>query len=141
MNKHFEHIKTAESILSEYGNVLATIDHTSYGVADSLLPYSKDQIMDAIQLLLLELSDEQQSAQDGLIQGYVILAHFIPNEQLTILNSVHSVFNLDDIGQQSCSIAADAGKIITAIKLEMERLLNEIQIFLSKKPKLDQGKC
>ncbi|GMR15959.1 MAG: hypothetical protein BMS9Abin31_0258 [Gammaproteobacteria bacterium] len=133
MNKHLEHIKYAEGVLNQYGNVLSTIDHASYGVADSLLPFSKEQIMEAIQVLLLELGDGQESAQDGLIQGYVILAQFIPDEQVAILNSVHSVFDVDGIGQQSCTIAEDAGKIITSIKLEMEQLLNEIQLFLSKK--------
>lgn len=127
-----ESIQNANSILSRYGKVLSKFDQTSYGIALSKLPNSKIEIKNAIQLLLLELGKDESKLQEGLIQGYVILAQFIPDEKITILLEANNIFNNDSIDKTAYKIAEQASHIINTIKLEMEDLMEEIQLYISK---------
>ena len=86
-------IQNANSILNQYGKVLSTFDQSSYGIPLSKLPYDKVEIKNAIQLLLLELGTDDLKIQQGLIQGYVILAQFLPDDKITILLEANSIFN------------------------------------------------
>lgn len=125
-------IKHANSILKEYGKVLSIFDQSSYGIPISKLPYEKIEIKNAIQILLLELGSEDAKLQEGLITGYAILAQFIPDEKIEILVKANSIFNKDNVDKNSYETAEHASKIINAIKLDMEELMNEIQLYISK---------
>ena len=125
-------VKNADTILNEYGKVLSEFDQSSYGIPISKLPYEKIQIKNAIQLLLLELGSEDSKLQEGLITGYAILAQFIPDEKIAILLKANTIFNNDSIDKTSYQIAEQASQIINTIKLDMEDLMSEIQLYITK---------
>ncbi|MFV2059384.1 MAG: hypothetical protein ACC653_01800 [Gammaproteobacteria bacterium] len=125
-------IKNADTILNKYGKVLSEFDQSSYGIPLSKLPYEKIEIKNAIQLLLLELGKDDSKLQEGLITGYAILAQFIPDDKIVILLKANSIFNSDTIDKTSYEVADQASKIINTIKLEMEELMSEIQLYISK---------
>jgi len=125
-------IQDANTILKKYGKILSGFDQSSYGIPDSKLPCDKMEIKNAIQLLLLELGSDNSQLQEGLISGYAILAQFIPDEKITILLKANNIFGNDTIDKTSYEIAKQASQIINAIKIEMEELMNEIQLYVSK---------
>ncbi len=125
-------IQTANTILKKYGKVLSLYDQSSYGIPLSKLPYKKIEIKNAIQILLLELGSENSKLQEGLITGYVILAQFIADEKITILLNANNVFNNDSIDKTSCETAEQASHIINSIKLDMEELMNEVKLYISR---------
>jgi hypothetical protein len=127
-----ESIQNANTILKKYGKVLSVFDQTSYGIPISKLPYDKIEIKNAIQLLLLELGTEDSKIQEGLITGYAILAQFIPDEKINILLNANKIFHNDTVNESSFNIAEQAAQIINTIKLDMEELMNEIQLYISK---------
>jgi len=125
-------IQEANAILKKYGKILSSFDQSSYGIPISKLPCDKQSIKNAIQLLLLELGNDQSNLQEGLITGYVILAQFISDEKTTILLQANTIFDKETIDTNSYGIAEQASQIISAIKLDMEELMNEIQLYISK---------
>ena len=125
-------IQNANSIVNKYGKALSEFDQSSYGIPISKLPYDKIEIKNAIQLLLLELNTDDSKLQEGLITGYTILAQFIPDEKIAILLQANNVFNNETIDKTSYEIAEQANQIINSIKLDMEELLNEIKLYISK---------
>jgi len=125
-------IQNANTILNEYGKVLSGFDQSSYGIPISKLPYDKIEIKNAIQLLLLELGTDDSKLQEGLIQGYVILAQFIPDEKTAILLQANDIFIKESIDKSSYNIAEQASQLINTIKLDMEELMNEVKLFISK---------
>ncbi|VAW96893.1 hypothetical protein MNBD_GAMMA22-1242 [hydrothermal vent metagenome] len=125
-------IAHANTILNDYGKVLSIFDQSTYGIPVSKLPHDKIEIKNAIQILLLELGSEDAKLQEGLITGYAILAQFISDEKIEILVKANSIFNKDNVDKTSYEIAETASKIINAIKLDMEELMNEIQLYISK---------
>jgi len=128
-------IQDANILLSQYGKVLSVFDQSSYGIPLTKLPCDKIEIKNAIQLLLLELGTEDSKIQEGLIQGYVILAQFLPDDKISILVKANTIFNSESIDKTSYDIAEQASKIISSIKLEMEELMKEIQLYISKSEK------
>jgi hypothetical protein len=132
MTNNSDALQDANEILNTYGKVLSEFDQSSYGIPISKLPYDKIQIKNAIQLLLLELGTDDSKLQEGLITGYAILAQFISDEKIAILLKANTIFNNESIDKTSYEIAEQASKIINTIKLDMEELMNEIQLYISK---------
>lgn len=123
----------AEIIVSEYGKLLSATNPSIYGVPISQLPYEKEQIKIAIQILILTVDKADEKIQEGLIQAYVYLAQFIEDEKVrlaekgrTILEKETAEQNIDDL-----ELANQAVQTINGIKSDMENLMNEIRLLVS----------
>lgn len=100
---------TAEKIVNEYGKVLEQTSHLVFGAPESLLPYKKEIIKEAIKVTLDILEPEEQEIREHLRVGYMELARFIPDEEAEIAS----------IGQNlltSCSPNASKEEILEYLK-------------------------
>jgi len=75
---------TAEKIVNAYGKVLEQVSHMSFGAPESLLPYKKEIIKEAIKMSLDIIEPEDQEIGENLRVGYMELARFIPDEEAEI---------------------------------------------------------
>lgn len=134
-------IEEAETIVSEYGKLLSTIEPSIYGIAISRLPFGKEQIKIAIQTLILAIDKDDEKVKESLIQAYVYLAQFIDDEKVTIAENGRIILetesseasnvlphnpNTDDL-----ELANQAVQTINSIKTEMENLMSEIRLVIS----------
>jgi hypothetical protein len=78
----------ATKVVRDYGKVLAEVIPGVHGLPESLLPHSKDQIRNAIFMLLENLEPEHNALKESLARGYVYLAQFVPDIDAAISNSV-----------------------------------------------------
>ena len=123
-------IKAAELILNDYGQVLSNTEPNGYGLPISLLPHSKDKIKDAIQLLLGVLGDDPATIKESLIQGYVFLAQFVPDEDVKLINQSYSIIQQAEPSEHELEQADNAARIINRIKLDMENLLEDLRFIM-----------
>ncbi|MDH5443943.1 MAG: hypothetical protein OEY52_00210 [Gammaproteobacteria bacterium] len=124
-------LHNAEQIVQDYGRLLGTITLGAYAHPGSLLPHTKDQIKDSIQLLLREIGHENTDIKNSLVEAYVLLAKFISEEDAALLEKGREALSR---GEADCSFIEEAGnatKIINNIKLEMENLTEDLKIFLN----------
>ncbi|MDH5180018.1 MAG: hypothetical protein OEZ39_06850 [Gammaproteobacteria bacterium] len=130
MSETPDKLQHAELILRDYGKVLSTITAMGYAHPVSLLPHTKDQIKDAIQALLTELGDADGRLRDSLFEAYVLLAKFIPDEDVATLENGQSIMAKRESSDTDLETADRAAKLINSIKLEMEALTADLTIFL-----------
>jgi len=80
-------LETAKTIVKNYNEVL-TKAKSSY-IPESLLPFSKEQIKDAIKVcLLVHNTNENFQYQCDLTTAYVTLSNFIPDKKAAISDNV-----------------------------------------------------
>lgn len=130
-NDHITKLKQAEQITRDYGKLLGEITSAAYAHPGSLLPHSKDQIKDAIQLLLTEIGQDNADVRNSLIEAYVLLAKFISEEDAAILEKGRDALARGEADTSFIEEADQATKIINNIKLEMENLMEDLKIFLN----------
>ncbi len=130
-NDHIIKLRQAEQITQDYGKLLGEITSAAYAHSGSLLPHSKDQIKDAIQLLLNEIGQDSAEVRNSLIEAYVLLAKFISEEDTAILEKGHDALIKGKADNHFIDDADQATKIINNIKLEMENLMEDLKIFLN----------
>lgn len=118
----------AQAVLRDYGAVLASLGDAACGIAESRLPHPRETIKAAIQRLLLELEGRDRALVDGLVEGYAMLAQFIPDGQADILRRGRRALSSGDPSHPDWADAEASTRIMTAIKLEMESLLREIRL-------------
>lgn len=111
--------------------MLGEITSAAYAHPGSLLPHSKDQIKDAIQLLLTEIGQDNADVRNSLVEAYVLLAKFILEEDAAILEKGHAALSKGKADDSFIEDADRATKIINNIKLEMENLTEDLKIFLN----------
>lgn len=128
---HVARLKQAEQIIQDYGKLLGEITSAAYAHPNSLLPHTKDQIKDAIQLLLAELGQDDNNVKNSLIEAYVLLAKFIAEEDAAILEQGRAALARGEADSSFIEEAAQATKIINNIKLEMENLMEDLKLFLN----------
>ena len=131
-----QQLESAEKVISAYGQLLATMEPSFYGLPLSKLPFTITEIKDSIYCVLNVLEDDNQEIKDSLTNAYVFLGQFVPDDE--ILTVQHALGVLKD-STQAPPDAADieqAGFITSKIKLRMEDNLEEIQLFLSEKTSL-----
>lgn len=107
----------ATKVVTDYGRVLAQVQPGVHGVPESLLPHSREQIRDAIRMLLTHLEPEQTALRESLARGYVYLAQFVPDA-----DSTAAMPSAADAGAPNLA----AMRRINRIKLDMERALEEL---------------
>lgn len=113
----------ATRVVSDYGKVLAQVSPGVYGLPESLLPYPKERIREALRFLLQNVVQEHPELREGLARGYVYLAQFVADDDAeTIARGAASA-----TGQSPDSGDAEpAMRLINRIKAEMEQALNEL---------------
>lgn len=124
-------LQQAEQIVQDYGKLLGNITLAAYAHPGSLLPHSKDQIKDAIQLLLTELAQENSEVKNSLIEAYVLLGKFISEEDAALLEKGREALAKGEADSSFIEEAGNATKIINDIKLEMENLMEDLKIFVN----------
>ena len=129
-NEHIIKLRQAEQITQDYGKLLGEITSASYAHPGSLLPHTKDQIKDSIQLLLTEIGQDNGSVRNSLIEAYVLLAKFIPEEDASILEKGREALSKGEADSSFIEDAGQATKIINDIKLEMENLMETLSYLL-----------
>ncbi len=130
-------LRKAEQIVQVYGQVLERTASMVYGTPQSLLPYPKDEIKQAIRLALLPLEASREGSRDPELEhmremlrvGYVELARFIPDEEAKIASMGQSALNSGDTNHPGWKFAERSIQIMNGICEGSELLLNELNRF------------
>ena len=123
-------LASAERIVSAYGEVLARLKHVNTALPSSLLPYTKADIKQAIQTLLWEFDDLDHAVRNSLIQAYVYLEQFIPDNKVVIVAHGQAAIQSADPEHPDWHYADEANRIITQIKMNMEDAMQDMRIYL-----------
>jgi len=108
----------ATKVVSDYGKILARVQPGLHGMPESLLPYSKAKIRNAILMLLEQLEPQHSAVKESLARGFVYLAQFVPDADAAVLGShAHAP------GQDN----EPALRLMNRVKLDMERALEELR--------------
>ena len=126
-------IEQAESIVNTYGALLNNLKHVNTALSVSLLPEKKDVIKQAIQTLLWELEGLDDITRNSLVQGYVFLEQFLPEDQVEILARGQAAIQSADPEHEDWAYADQPNNIVTNIKVAMENALQEMSIYLPPK--------
>ena len=127
LNDKLQH---AESIVNAYGAILADMEQVSTAYPVSLLPHSKEEIKEAIQTLLWEIEDAEPNVRNGLIQAFVYLEQFIPDNKVEILDRGQTAIQSGDPAHTDWQYADEANRIVMQVKAAMEDALNEMRFFI-----------
>ncbi len=119
--------KLATKVVAQYGKTLAQLEPGLYGFPESWLPYQKEQIRTAIIHLLKRIGPENNDIREGLVNGYVYLAQFIPDVEANLVARGQAALSSPMANIDALKDAPKALKIINTIKLEMEQSLDEIK--------------
>ena len=125
-------VEQAEELVHTYGALLARLKHVNTALPASLLPCEKDQLRQAIQTLLWELDELDHESRNGLVQAYVYLEQFLPDEQVEILARGQAAIQSADPEHEDWLFANEANDIVTQIKVAMENAMQDMRIFLDK---------
>lgn len=123
-------IEDAQQIVNAYGALLSKLGVVNTGYPQSLLPYTKEQIQQAIQTLLWEFDATEIEVRDSLAQAYVFLEQFIPDSLAEVLNKGQAALRSGDPHHRNWDCVDEAGQIMAQIKLAMENALQDLQLFL-----------
>jgi hypothetical protein len=130
-------IRKAEQLVQEYGRVLERTASMVYGAPQSLLPYSKDEIKQAIRLALLPLEASRRGSGDPELEhmremlrvGYVELARFIPDEEAKIASMGQSAIDSGDVNHPGWEFFKRTLQILKRISEDQKLLLDELNRF------------
>ena len=125
-----KNIDTAEGIVQTYGELLAKLKHVNTALPTSLLPYDKDVIKQAIQTLLWELDEMDKTTRNALVQAYVYLEQFLPDNKVEILARGQAAIQSADPEHDDWKYADEANNIVTQIKVSMENAMQDVRIYL-----------
>ena len=126
----------ADEIVGTYGEILADATPVFFGLPISLLPYSKNQIKDAIQKLLIKLEPDNREIIQSLVQSYLSLAQFVTNDELLILENGLAAVKKEKPSEEDYELMEQASFITSRIKADMENYMEELQILLGEKVRL-----
>ena len=121
-------INEAQIILSDYGNLLSNTQPSVYGLPESLLPHDKSVIKSAIKCLLESEELSEAKIRNSLIEAYVFLAHFISDYDAQLIDNIQQNWESSSLENIDLEKSQSANRIVNSIKLEMERLLNEVEL-------------
>ena len=119
-------LAAATQIVSDYGQVLNTMDPAHYGHPESSLPHAKDTIREAILTSFREFGWTRSDVRQGLIQGFVYLAQFVPDEDAAVIARGQDWMQQANKDNDVPAEVEQAVRLINDIKLAMERSLEEI---------------
>jgi len=130
------------TIIQSYGKVLEKTAKRPYGTAESMLPYSKKVIKNAIKVALS--LEEKEDIRRQLKSGYIALANFIPDQEAEnaeeVSREIFSFLEMEEDRKKDflqarfkSGLLGDyeiAVKITSKIAVEQKRLQEEIEVFL-----------
>ncbi|GEM_PF-2828769 len=130
------------AIVRRYGEILEKNAKRPYGMAESMLPYGKKVIENAIKIALVLEKDEDTRRQ--LKSGYIALANFIPDPEAEsaeeISGEIFSFLEMEEDKKRDflqarfkSGLLGDyetAVKITSRIAAEQKRLQKELEAFL-----------
>lgn len=137
--KSTDNLITANRIVSSYGDVLARIVHVKTVLPVSLLPYPKAEIKQAIQTLLWEIEDMDLPLRNSLIQAFVFLEQFIPDNKVEIVEHGQAAIQSADPEHPDWQYADEANRIVTQIKANMEDAMQDMRIYLESSASASPG--
>jgi len=131
-------------IIEEYGKVLKRTSKRTFGVPESVLPYSKKVIKNAIRVALLMTDDKD--VRENLKYGYLSLANFVSDDEAKrteeIAQDFFSFLDMEENRKKEflharfkSGLLGDyelAMKITTRIAEEQMRLREELKQFLER---------
>jgi hypothetical protein len=127
-------IRKAEQVVQQYGRVMERTAAMVHGAPQSLLPCSKDEIKEAIRLVLLLLEASRRGSGDPELEhtremlrvGYVELARFIPDEEAKIAYLGQSALDSGDINHPGWKFVERTLQISKRISEDQTLLLDEL---------------
>lgn len=125
-----ERLEAAERIVSAYGTLLARLKHVNTALPNSLLPYPKNEIKQAIQTLLWECDGLDHSVHNSLVQAYVYLEQFVSDRKVEVVARGQAAIQSADPEHPDWGYADEANRIITQIKIDMEDAVQEMRLYL-----------
>ncbi len=128
-----QQLESAEKVISAYGQVLATMEPSFYGLPISKLPFTITEIKDSIYCVLNVLEGDNPEIKDSLTSAYMFLGQFLPDDEILTVQQALGVLKDATQAPSDATDIEQAGFITSKIKLRMENNLEEIQLFLSKK--------
>ena len=123
-------VQQAEAVVNAYGAILAKLKHVNTALPYSLLPYDKDTIKQAIHTLLWEIDEMDNDIKSGLVQAYVFLEQFIPDDKVVILARGQAAIQSADPERDDWYYADEANNILVQIKMAMEDAMREMRLFV-----------
>jgi hypothetical protein len=132
-------------IVGEYGKVLKQTAKRTFGIPESMLPYSKKVIKNALRVALLMTDDND--VRENLKFGYLSLANFVSDDEAKrteeIAQDFFSFLDMEEDRKKEflharfkSGLLGDyelAMKITTKIAEEQKRLREELDKFLEEK--------
>jgi len=131
-----QQLEFAEKALAAYGNILATIEPSFYGLPLSKLPYTVTEIKDSIYTVLNTIDNNQKQIIDSLTNAYMFLGQFISDDEVFIVQQALAHLKTSNKASSDTNDIELAGFITSKIKIKMENNLEEIQLFLSERIEL-----
>lgn len=125
-------IEQAEGVINTYGALLNNLKHVNTALSVSLLPDTKDTIKQALQTLIWELDDLDDITRNSLIQAYVFLEQFLPEDKVEILVRGQAAIQSANPEHKDWQYADQANDIVTEIKVSMENAMQEMSIYIHK---------
>lgn len=123
-------VEQAETVVNAYGTILAKLKHVNSALPNTLLPYDKETIKQAIHTLLWELDDIDDDVKSGLIQAYVFLEQFIPENKVVVLARGQAAIQSADPERDDWHYADEANNILVQIKVAMEEAMRDMSLFV-----------
>lgn len=123
-------LEQAEHIVNAYGEILARLKHVNTALPSSILPTDKETIREAIHTLLWELDEADEQIKSSLVQGYVFLEQFIPDDKVEILARGQAALQSADPEHDDWNYAMEASEIVVQIKLAMEEAMKDMKLFI-----------
>jgi hypothetical protein len=123
-------VEQAEVVVNAYGAILAKLKHVNTALPNSLLPYDKETIKQAIHTLLWELDDIDNDVKSGLVQAYVFLEQFIPENKVVVLARGQAAIQSADPERDDWYYADEANTILVQIKMAMEEAMRDMSLFV-----------
>ena len=125
-----------QEIVNKYGKIIESINFMLiFGASESLLPYPKEVIKDALKIAL-QFESQKEKQDNNLIEalknGYINLASFIPLEVFRKIEPIYDVnieHFLDNKSPDAKNFLLNSSKEILA---KSGILLEEVNIFCSK---------
>ncbi len=123
-------VQQAEAVVNAYGAILAKLKHVNTALPCSLLPHDKDTIKQAIHTLLWEIDEIDNDVKSGLVQAYVFLEQFIPDDKVEILARGQAAIQSADPERDDWYYADEANNIVVQIKIAMEEAMRDMRLFV-----------
>jgi len=128
----------AEHIVNEYGAVLERTSSLVFGVPETLLPFDKDVIKQAIRVVLAFLKTNPKTFGEDKTQyienlkiGYAELAFFIPVEDARVAAEANSALLSGDVNHPSWGCVNRGQEILAENTARRKALADELASFLN----------